>query len=183
MKTIKYIYALATIVLVGACTNADIKYQYPKSAEEKRQESTGSFVSDKPEGGFTLFGKGSVLDRKETATSKSAGAMSVNSYLWQAALDTLQFMPILSSDSAGGVLATDWYEDPNAPGQKFRINAVIVGTELKVNAVRVTVFKQVYDPKSSTWHEVQVSDKIATELEDKILTRARQLRISREDQG
>ena len=36
--------------------------------------------------------------------------IGVNSYLWRATLDTLSFMPLLQTDSNGGVIVTDWYE-------------------------------------------------------------------------
>jgi hypothetical protein len=34
--------------------------------------------------------------------------IGVNSYLWRASLDVL-FMPLLQTDSNGGVIVTDWY--------------------------------------------------------------------------
>ena len=42
--------------------------------------------------------------------------IGVNSYLWRASLDTLSFMPLLQTDSAGGVIVTDWYVNPQSPG-------------------------------------------------------------------
>jgi hypothetical protein len=46
--------------------------------------------------------------------------IGVNSYLWRASLDTLSFMPLLQSDSNGGVIITDWYANPNAPTERAR---------------------------------------------------------------
>ena len=34
--------------------------------------------------------------------------IGVNSYLWRASLETLSFMPLLQTDSTGGVIVTDW---------------------------------------------------------------------------
>ncbi len=41
--------------------------------------------------------------------------IGVNSYLWRASLDTLSMMPLLQTDSNGGVIITDWYANPNSP--------------------------------------------------------------------
>ena len=42
--------------------------------------------------------------------------IGVNSYLWRASLDALSFMPLVQTDSAGGVIVTDWYANPGNPG-------------------------------------------------------------------
>lgn len=38
--------------------------------------------------------------------------IGVNAYLWRATLDALSFMPLLQTDSNGGVIVTDWYANP-----------------------------------------------------------------------
>ena len=41
--------------------------------------------------------------------------IGVNAYLWRGALETLSFAPLLSADSEGGVIITDWYANPSNP--------------------------------------------------------------------
>ena len=38
--------------------------------------------------------------------------IGVNAYLWRASLDTLSFMPLVQTDSNGGVIVTDWFVPP-----------------------------------------------------------------------
>ena len=78
----------------------------------------------------TLFG----------SNKSGGGSMNVNQYLWQAALNTLSFMPLASADSNGGVIITDWYEDPNYPGERYKVNAIINSTDLRVESLKLTVF-------------------------------------------
>ena len=85
-------------------------------------------------------------------------------------------MPLASTDPHGGVIITDWYEDPAARGERFKVNVLILGTELRVDGLRVTVFKQTKSA-SGTWQDSAVGTTTARDLEDKILTRARELRI------
>ncbi|MGH6787094.1 MAG: DUF3576 domain-containing protein, partial [Novosphingobium sp.] len=47
--------------------------------------------------------------------------IGVNSYLWRASLETLSFMPLLQTDSAGGVIVTDWYANPANPGERVKV--------------------------------------------------------------
>ena len=51
-------------------------------------------------------GGGSARPKADLAASKIT-TIGVNSYLWRASLDTLGFMPLLQTDSNGGVIVTD----------------------------------------------------------------------------
>jgi len=104
----------------------------------------------------------------------SGGGLGVNAYLWRASLDTLSFMPLSSADPYGGVIITDWYSPSAAPGERFRATAYILGRQLRSDGVRVSVFRQ--ELRNGAWMDVPVSSGTGTELEDKVLARARELR-------
>ena len=129
----------------------------------------GSLVSDN--GGISLFG-GS--DKKTAATNNGIG---VNGFLWRAALDTVSFMPIASADPFGGVILTDWYSAPDAPGERTKLNVFIRDRELTANGIKVSVFRQVKG-ENGAWKDASVSATTAGSLENAILTRARQIRIA-----
>ena len=38
--------------------------------------------------------------------------LSINSYLWRAAVDTVSFAPLLQANAQNGVIITDWYSNP-----------------------------------------------------------------------
>ncbi len=127
----------------------------------------------------TIFGPGGLFGSgnggKNGGTGAEAG-IGVNSFLWRASLDTLSFMPLASADPFGGTILTDWYELPGTHDQRFKLNVFIVGRALRADGVKVSVFKQVRGPDGQ-WKDTAVSPKMAVEIEDAILTRARQLRI------
>ncbi len=100
--------------------------------------------------------------------------IGVNSYLWRASLDTLSFMPLLESDSNGGVIITDWYANPNAPTERVKFTVTILDKDLRADAVRVAALRQVYT--SGAWVEAPVQAATVQKVEDIILTRARDLR-------
>ena len=158
---------LATLAL-SACS--DIKTENagtPQDRAGKAREARGKLTGDD---GFLLAGG----DRKDD--SGSAGAIGVNIYLWRATLDTLSFMPITSADPFGGTVLTDWYEDPKTPGERFKVNAVILDKTLRADGIKMTVFKQKLEGKA--WRDQKVDNTLARSLEDTVLTRARQLRIA-----
>ena len=106
-----------------------------------------------------------------------ATGVAVNSYLWHASLDTVSFMPLASADPFGGVIITDWYSPAESQGERFKLNVLILGRELRADAVRCTVFRQKRDA-TGQWVDAAVDTKTGVDLENAILTRARQMRLA-----
>ncbi len=128
----------------------------------------------------SLFGDQGILgglfgNKHNNAAEQGGGALGVNAYLWRGALDTLSFMPLQSADPFGGVIITDWYSPPNSPDERFKATAYIMGRELRADAIRVTLFRQVF--QGGHWSDATVSPVTVGDIENKVLARARQLRI------
>ena len=102
--------------------------------------------------------------------------IGVNSYLWRASLETLSFMPLLQTDSAGGVIVTDWYTNPKNPGERVKVTVTILDQDLRADALRVASSRQV--SQGTNWVEAPVQAATVQKLEDIILTKARDLRRS-----
>ena len=105
------------------------------------------------------------------------GGIGVNSYLWRASLDSISFMPLSSADPFGGVIITDWYSPPESPNERFKLNIYILGRQLRADGVKAAVFRQRREDNGD-WMDAAVEPKTAIELENAILTRARQMRIN-----
>jgi len=100
--------------------------------------------------------------------------IGVNSYLWRAAVDTLSFAPLITADSNGGVIVTDWYTNPNTPGERVKLTVSIIDQDLRADALRVAASRQVN--QNGVWVDAPVAAATVQKLEDIILTRARDLR-------
>ena len=127
--------------------------------------------------GLALSGCGVLRGGDDARTAQAGPAIGVNSYLWRATLDTLAFMPLTSADPYGGVVITDWYANPEQPGERFKATVYILDTRLRADGLNVTVFKQTRDT-SGAWADAPVAGQTETDIENAILTRARQLRLS-----
>jgi hypothetical protein len=103
-------------------------------------------------------------------------SIGVNSYLWRAAVDTVSFAPLLQADSSSGVIITDWYANPKAPGERVKLTVAILDQDLRADALRVAASRQV--SQNGAWVDAPVSAATVQKLEDIILTRARDLRRS-----
>lgn len=175
MKKFIYFTLLLSIISLTAC-NGKVKTEasYPDSdPNSRRREQVGSLTG----GGIKLFGGKSK--KSSDSSSKDGSGIGVNSYLWRASLDSLSFMPLASADPFGGVIITDWYEDPKTKGERFKINVMILDTELKTSALKVSIFKQVL-AKGNQWRDSEVAKETVLDIENKILTRARELKVKKE---
>ena len=101
-------------------------------------------------------------------------AIGVNAYLWRAALDTVSFAPLLQANPNSGVIITDWYANPKAPGERVKLTVTVLDQDLRADALRVSASRQI--SQNGAWVEAPVTAATVQKLEDIILTRARDLR-------
>lgn len=160
---------LIALTLTGCDLLGEGVSDTPLRPEDERELRRGKLTG---EDGWNLLGD-------SDADTESGARLGVNSFLWRATLDTLAFMPLSSADPFGGTVLTDWYEDPNNQGERFKVNALILDATLRADAVKLTLFKQAINSKTKTWRDIKVSPELARKLENTILTRARELRVAR----
>jgi len=92
--------------------------------------------------------------------------VAVNLYLWQAALEILDFMPVEVADPFSGIIAFG-YGVPPGGARAYRATVHVQDPALEARALRVAVQSR----------DGAVARADARRIEDAILTRARQLRI------
>lgn len=155
-------------ILLSACSGDYAPtdgQQAPMSREDARKTGFGSVLGDD----VLLFGAPKKYDPSQTGVSR------VNHFLWQASLDVLSFMPLASSDAAGGVLVTDWYSTADRPNERIKVAVEITDRVLRADAVHVRISKQI--KKAGDWIAVSSDVTVSREMEDLILTKARDLKI------
>ena len=122
---------------------------------------------------LTACGGGNSRPKADLAASRVT-TIGVNSYLWRASLEALSFMPLLPTDSNGGVIVTDWYTNPNNPAERMKVSVTILDQDLRADALRVAASRQL--AQGGGWVDAPVQAATVQKLEDVILTRARDLR-------
>ena len=173
LKTNSLIILSVLAILAGCSKGLDVKAEYPKSQEDERRDRLGKLTG---EDGFQLF-KGFSDDNEGGGSGTNVG-IGINSYLWRATLDTLSFMPLDIADPFGGVVTTDWYEDADAKGERFKVSVLILDQKLHANALKVSVFKQ--NRQNGEWRDDKPNGKLTIDLENKILTSARNYKVEKE---
>jgi hypothetical protein len=147
---------IATVVLVGCSRSSTATTE--GALEQRDQDVRRQFdISD--ESFFDLF-----RDRGDPERG-----IVVNRYLWRASLDILAFLPLDTADPFSGVITTGW---GNVGGGAYRVTVLISEPALDARSLKVAAFRG----GGSTGTPVSEAQNRA--IEDAILTRARQLRIS-----
>ncbi|NJM50273.1 MAG: DUF3576 domain-containing protein [Sphingomonadales bacterium] len=114
-------------------------------------------------------------DRPNTELAAAKiNTIGVNSYLWRASLDALSQLPLVQADSAGGVIVTDWYVNPNSPGERVKLTVSILDQDLRADALRVAGSRQVV--QNGQWIDAPMRAATVQKMEAIILTKARDLR-------
>ena len=86
----------------------------------------------------------------------------------------MAFAPLAQTDSNGGVIVTDWYANPQNPGERVKLTVTILDRDLRADALRVAASRQTQ--QNGQWVDAPVTAATVQRLEDIILTRARDLR-------
>lgn len=169
----KVLTTVLALAFITACSSEETTYP---DDDNRYRAGGGTNYSDTDD---TIFGPGglNLLGGDESEEAGTGGGIGVNTYLWRASLDTISFMPLATADPFGGVIITDWYAPPESQTERFKVNVFIIGRQLRADGVRASVFRQNLDG-SGQWVDAKVDAQTATDLENAILNRARQLRIA-----
>jgi hypothetical protein len=165
---------LGAIALAGC--GLPVEGTYPTKQRDEDPVYTKT-MADYEANRKTIFGKGGIefAGPDKPRGAGGGGGIGVNSFLWRASLDTISFMPVNSADPFGGVIITDWHSPAQVPAERFKLNVYIMGRSLRADGVRVAVFRQVQDTRG-TWRDSTLPRETSTDIENAILTKARQLR-------
>jgi hypothetical protein len=134
--------------------------QLDRRAANRAQTAANARANGEDQPRSTIFDLFSNADDPNTT-------VEVNKYLWVAAQDVLNFLPIESVDPFTGVLVTG-YGTPPGGGRAYRATVYVQDPALDARSLKVALQSR---------GGGAVAPETARAVEDAILTRARQLRI------
>ena len=163
LRTTALVAVTGLCLSLGACAHSPDKMASANTTMPTSDQDKG------PLGG--LFG-----GHSKSMSYNSQTGIGVNAYLWRASLDTISFMPLTSADPWGGVIISDWYANPQKPDERFKTTVYILDSRLRADALNVSVYKQTLT--NGQWVDADVSEQTQLDIENAILTRARELHLS-----
>ena len=157
-------FAALCLLLLSACSGPLVIDNTP----EKDPNDSGSFLTGRDEGGISL---GDL-----TPKSNGTAGLPVNALIWRASLDVTSVLPIADVDAFGGSILSEWYSLPSRPDEQIKLAIFVLDKELRSDAVRVIVYVRTRD--GANWADAGTDVALGLEIEELILTRARELRAA-----
>lgn len=116
------------------------------------------------------IGDESIFDLFRQSNQPELG-VAVNRDIWQASLDILSFLPIEAVDPFSGLIITGWGRVAGDP-TPVRVTVYVNSPALDARSLKVAAFRQ------QGGRAAPVTEADNRQLENAILTRARQMRIA-----
>jgi hypothetical protein len=151
------VITVAVTSLLAACGGGGT-FANDTELQEQRLQEQGFLRDPNRETIFDLF----------TGNEDPSVTVEVNSYLWQASQEILDFMPLEAADPFTGILSFG-YATPPGGRQAYRATVYVTDPALEARSLRVALQGR---------NGGAVSRATARQVEDAILTRARQLRVA-----
>jgi hypothetical protein len=171
-------FAASLSLLLGGCTATRTVQPDAAAAElprpEQQEASAAAPEVDTESTIWTLLG----IAKKPQQTPGPVTGPGVSPILWQATLDTLNFVEMDSVDPVAGLAVTQWYSPKGKPDERIRVTAFIKARALRSDSITLTVERQTRSPDGQ-WKDATVAEDVADNLENDILERARQIHIAR----
>jgi len=129
--------------------------------------------------------------RAEKAREKGGGLMGIiegnkaqntvnfatTNVLWKATLKTLDFLPLITSDYSGGILAFDWYSENLNSDEQIKITVKFLSNELRSESIEIVSHKKVCGKINEKCTTSLLSNNFSNEIKVKIITTARLIKI------
>ena len=156
-KALRVPLVCSLLLAAAACGG---RVQEDDGAAPLPSQTTGPARDEARGEGTSIF---QLFNRPDTETQ-----VQVNRYLWSAALEVLNFLPVQSVDPFTGVIVTG-YGTPPGGGRAYRATVLINDPALDARSLNVAL---------QTSGGAAASPATVRAVEDAILSRARQLRIA-----
>ena len=134
-------------------------------------EGPGSIITGKAKQGVSL------KDLAGLGNGQNSGVgLPINALLWRASLDIMSTIPLDDIDTFGGTIVTEWYQLNKTSDERIKMTAFVLDRELRADGIRVVVYVQ--KRIESNWQDSGTDSEMGKQMEELILTRAREIRAS-----
>ncbi len=160
-RHILIIFAAILLITQSACEALKPKKVSAKDFPPDPRERVKNNIEEGK--GFRLMGGKSKGTTYDFASSNP---------LWQATLDTLDFMPLASANYSGGIVVTDWYSEDNSSNESVKISVRFLTNEIRSDALDINVFLKKCNQSLTNCSISQNNNDLISDLNLSILKKA-----------
>ena len=132
------------------------------------------------------------MDMKERVEASNSGGIfsggadkgtsapfAANNVLWRATLESLDFVPLSSSDYPGGIIITDWYSSSTS-SSSVKIVVRFLSNKVNTGSLEVSGYEKKCKKDFSNCSVKKTSKNFNLKIKDSILTSARKLSLEKD---
>ena len=160
-RQILIIFSMVILLTQSACNAIKPKKVSAKDFPPDPRERVKKNIEEGR--GFRVFGGNKSGTTYDFASSNP---------LWQATLDTLDFMPLVSANYSGGIVITDWYSENNSPNESVKISVRFLTNEIRSDALDIDIFLKKCSQSLTNCSISKNNSDLASNLNLSILKRA-----------
>jgi hypothetical protein len=164
----KFFTNILILLVVISCAKSDPVTGESKIIEPSVEKRAREFA-DKSGGIF-----GDINNRRSGGSSSVDFATS--NVLWRATLKSLDFLPLLSVDYAGGIILYDWYSEDLNSKEQIKVTVRFLNNELRSDSIDVIVHKKNCESFENC-RTIKLQSNFSNQLKENILSVARLIKI------
>ena len=169
LKTKKIIVFFIIILSIVSCAS---KKSDPIAEEEIFEPDPQKRARAFADKGGGIFGD---INNRRSGGSTSVDFATSN-VLWRATLKSLDFLPLLNVDYAGGIILYDWYSEDLNSREQIKVTVRFLNNELRSDSIDVIVHKKNCESFENC-RTIKLQNNFSNQLKDNILSVARLIRI------
>ena len=162
----KFIIIFLSFLVLSNCAEKD-KVTGEKILIEPDAKKRAQMEAEKSGGIFGNLGRGNKNVEIEFKNSN---------VLWRATLKSLDFLPLVNADYAGGIIIYDWYSDNINSKEQIKITVKFLSNELRSDSIEIISHKEICDENNKCSISM-LKNNLSNEIKDKILSSARSIKI------
>jgi hypothetical protein len=170
----KFILAVLVLALFSGCSSKKISEEDKQVLKKKRNEAPKDLrerVESSTSGGIFTSSIG----------NKNKAAFAANNVLWRGTLQSLDFVPLSSSDYPGGIIITDWYSSSSSSsGTSVKIVVKFLSNEVNTSSLEVAGYEKNCKNNSPNCSVKKTSENFNLKIKESILTSARNLSLEKD---
>ena len=167
-RILRFFGNILILLAIISCAKSDPVTGESKVIEPSVEKRAREFA-DK---GGGIFGD---INNKKPGGSSSVDFATSN-VLWRATLKSLDFLPLLNVDYAGGIIIYDWYSEDLNSKEQIKVTVRFLNNELRSDSIDVIVHKKNCESFENC-RTIKLQNNFSNQLKDNILSVARLIKI------
>jgi hypothetical protein len=165
----KYLRYCLVLLTIFSCSKPD-----PVTGESKVIEpDVAKRAKEFADKGGGIFGD---INNRRTGGGSATVDFASSNVLWRATLKSLDFLPLLNADYAGGVIVYDWYSEDLNSREQIKVTVRFLSNELRSDSIDIIAHKKNCE-NINNCKTIKLQNNFSNLLKDNIISAARIIKI------